>query len=783
MKETLIGVAHTMLDAKLSVFPAVLKDKFPTGLPWAKYQKQRMHPSEVDGYFAAADAICIICGEGSENVESLDFDDRGSCFSEWAASLDDALFMLLVIEKSPAGGYHVYYRCQTIAGNLKLAKKVVWCDGPDEVELDGKKYKPRRHGSQWYVDPVLIETRGQGGLILCAPSPGYTLIHGKLTEIPTITVDQREQLLAAARAFDQSSQVKEQPVEAKPAPVYVPPTADAEFPPWTDYNERGDVRGVLQRAGWTQVRGPVPGDDNERWRRPGKEDGHSATLGGEGRIFFCWTGNGEPFQETKGYSPFQVYVLLEHNGNVGAAVNELKRQGFGRPGSPVDLSYITRQGVDCDEPDEVAGDIHATDVVQQTLPPDLLSPDGFLADVMSYTLETSLYPQPEIALAGAISLLSVLTGRKVCDAKNTRTNVYVLTVNPARSGKERSREVNKEILYECNGQDMIGNERIGSHAGIITAVSAAPAILFQIDELGRLLATCRDPRSSHLYNIASVLLTLYSSATSVWKADAYADKKKEKVIVQPHCVVCGTTTAETLWPNLSRDNVADGLIGRLLIFEGRGYVDFNEAFRKQRVPNRIVQAGQWWTQYTPGGPNANLGQFFPEPAVIPHTPGAEKAYLDHVREVNNRRKSENAFRAAVWSGTAEKTAKLALIHACSREYGLPKAITERDLDWGKRLANYLTRRMLTSCSESLSENDTHAKYQKVLKTVGNGRITKSALGRKLQWLKARERDEMIKDLIETGQLDLEIETTAGRSRVVYYRPTTPRKQVQSEGVC
>ena len=54
-------------------------------------------------------------------------------------------------------------------------------------------------------------------------------------------------------------------------------SATDEIKPWDDYNARGDFREVLQSHGWVKVRDATAGDDNERWRRPGKKTDHSAT--------------------------------------------------------------------------------------------------------------------------------------------------------------------------------------------------------------------------------------------------------------------------------------------------------------------------------------------------------------------------------------------------------------------------------------------------------------------------------------------------------------------------
>ena len=62
-----------------------------------------------------------------------------------------------------------------VCGNIKLA----------QGEREGKL-------------TTLIETRGNGGLILCAPGDGYELIQGDYTQLSVLTLGEREILLNAA---------------------------------------------------------------------------------------------------------------------------------------------------------------------------------------------------------------------------------------------------------------------------------------------------------------------------------------------------------------------------------------------------------------------------------------------------------------------------------------------------------------------------------------------------------------------------------------------------------
>ena len=84
----------------------------------------------------------------------------------------------LEIETSPSGGWHVVYRsAEPECGSVKLASRREDVDGSGEVVRFGKHYKPRKdRNCRWHTVLTMIETRGEGGLFLCAPSPGYQLM-------------------------------------------------------------------------------------------------------------------------------------------------------------------------------------------------------------------------------------------------------------------------------------------------------------------------------------------------------------------------------------------------------------------------------------------------------------------------------------------------------------------------------------------------------------------------------------------------------------------------------
>lgn len=325
--------------------------KRPT-VPWREFRERLPTADEIASWSGRDGGVCVICGAVSGGVEMIDFDLGGALFDAWCEIVGagcPGLVDRLVVESTPSGGRHVVYRCDDIAGNTKLAIRVFEADGPGQIVVAGKEYEARQGtDGRWSVEVAAIETRGEGGLFVCAPTPGYTLLRGDLADPPRVTPAERAVMLDAARSLG----------DARPTPVAAPPSDPTDEPafrppaeperatkpvnaaggrPGDAFNAAGDPRPYLERAGWRRIRQ----GDNEHWCRPGKADGTSATL--KGGVFYVFSSNAAPFEPGRAYSPFAVYATLDHRGDYAAAARSLAAAGWGEPkpkATGVDLSGL-----------------------------------------------------------------------------------------------------------------------------------------------------------------------------------------------------------------------------------------------------------------------------------------------------------------------------------------------------------------------------------------------------------------------------------------------------------
>jgi len=318
---------------KLSIVP-LRKDKVPNTSGWKKYQSTFINVEENAHLF---EAVGLVCGEVSGNVEVIDVDQKNEIWKEGEKHLVDklidkielfspGLYSKLTVAETVNGGYHFIYKCEKIGGNVKLASR-------QATEKEKKKGETK---------VVLLETRGSGGYIVSVPTEGYNIKQGELSNIPTITPQERDIIFSCCRMLDE---------EMPPVFMENPniPWASEGLTPWDDYNDRGNWQSVLQSAGWTiktqkGVRIPVCRPDRKT------PSGNFNTQYNLLRVFSSST----IFDTDKSYNPFSIYAMIVCGGDHKMAARELKEMGYGR--TPESKFKIPDEPADIDNSHEYLAD-------------------------------------------------------------------------------------------------------------------------------------------------------------------------------------------------------------------------------------------------------------------------------------------------------------------------------------------------------------------------------------------------------------------------------------------
>jgi len=319
--------ARAALAAGISIVPPMEDgSKRPLGA-WKPYQQALPSAAQVEAWYGPRPSLGLITGAVSGGLELFELD--ADFYAEFKATAHAVgLGPLLTkieagyLERTPGGGWHLLYRCCEIRGNTKLAQR----PGPP----DPKTGKP--------TIEVLIETRGDHGYVVVAPSNGkvhpsggrYELLSGGLEQLVEITGPEREQLWSLARTFDRMPiSAKQSPLGRKMVVRASRPPGKGEGPrPGDDYNDQKTWDDILILRGWTRLH---TSGETTYWRRPGKSDGISATTNHMGSgLLWVFTTSSE-FDAERSYDLFGAYVTLEHGGSFEAAAKCLGEQGYGSP--------------------------------------------------------------------------------------------------------------------------------------------------------------------------------------------------------------------------------------------------------------------------------------------------------------------------------------------------------------------------------------------------------------------------------------------------------------------
>lgn len=736
--------ALALVAAGIAVIP-IGANKVPA-IAWKSHIKDGTKAEDVAAWFSSPAGIGRLCGAVSGNLETIDFDvddevdpsygiDSTALITAWAEDVEEhcpGLRDRLCLIRTPRPGWHVTYRCETpVEGNQKLA------------------HAPKIGGG-W---KCVVETRGEGGYALCPGSPSWCHPKGghlyqhtsgpTLENVQTITAAERSVLLQVARSFCRKPHVER---DTTPSPSHR--SAPSNLLPGDDFEARATWGEILEPAGFALVERTQDGVCY--WRRPGSSSKWSASTNHNGSgLFFAFSPNCG-VESDRGYNKFAVYTFLNHAGDFAAATEALRAAGYGQELRKLDH-------IDINEALEVAQKKEAAKTGPEPFPVHLLAVPGIVSGMTEYANATAIIPQPILALAGSLTFMGALIGRKVCDPIGTRANLYAVGLCRSGGGKDHARKVNKDFAAKAGCLGMIGPEGAASGAGIIASVSEVPSLLFQFDEIGRLLKTVANPGAApHLYQIVTVLMKLFTSSSTTFQGDAYADAKKNSSIDCPNVNLYGTTVPGSMFESLTHENLTDGFVSRMLIFEGDNHAKPNRPVRFD-PPEATVDMIRQWFNYSKSEVDV-----WSDPLVVPYAPEAEALMWEYL--VDCLEVKPNEVQQAMWSRACEKARKLALIYACSESVDSP-FVGMQAAEWAIGLSSYLTRRTIELAKAHVVENENERNWNRVESIIRTaGAINATDLQRATRFLKPHERKAILSQMLDSGLIEEGSEESGGRPR-------------------
>ncbi|WP_153472388.1 bifunctional DNA primase/polymerase [Komagataeibacter medellinensis] len=411
------------------------------------------------------------------------------------------------------------------------------------------------------------------------------------------------------------------------------------------------------------------------------------------------------------------------------------------------------------------------------IPNSIMDVDGFLADFVNYTTRTARRPQPFAALSAAISLVSALAGRKYRSPSDLWTNLYTVSVIDSSGGKDHARKVIKRLLTAAGLMSYLGGEDIASGTALHTSLRIHPCKLFVLDECGDFLKGILGPKASaHKQQIARRLKELYTASGDVVLGTEYADQSEKngrprEDVYNPIATICGTSTPAQFWDAVAGASLADGLMGRFLVFIPQENYPPLQDGEILSIPDDLINGAKAIVAGSQKHQPHNLRNLMnaseaADPYTVPFAAqaGPEKSRIER-RQETLLKQNEGTYITSLAGRIVENAVKLAMIRAISRCPHDP-IITQQDMAWGGELSLHCFDALRSGAERYAADNEGQARMKMVKEAIRTlGAATKTTIYRHIGGkMSIKERDEAISALVEGHWITVEEKKPMGAGR-------------------
>lgn len=484
----------------------------------------------------------------------------------------------------------------------------------------------------------------------------------------------------------------------------------------------------------------IPADDYHLWIKIGmalRSWGHSAG-------FIFWN---EWSQKSSKYNPSEIGKKWNSFGETNITIASLfyEAQQYG-------YKWVSKKNVEIIE--------SKNEIVKQenfSIPKNIIeNAPGLVGRIASWINNTSIYKHPILSLGASLAAVGALKAHRVRTETNLRTNLLILGLAPASSGKGRAMEQVENLLVASGLEKLLGGKPVSDSAVIKMLKNGKGRRLIQWDEIGIALQEMTNARAAgHKAAILGIMMELFSSAGKTYRGKEYADhdnKMKRMDLIQPCLCVYGATTPGRLYDSLSSSHTVDGFAPRWLVMETDVPFPTRREIGINDVPTDLIRDVQLIEKMTTNDtPQGNIDEVFTvRPKVIFCETRAKKLLIEiqDFFDLERRKNSEeHEGIEAIWGRGVEHILKISLTIEEGPE------ISYESVLWSFDLVKHCIKNLVTAVIDRISDNEHQRSLNRILTIVrkrGPAGISRSSLYNQTRWLKTYERNDIIETLVESN---------------------------------
>jgi len=414
-------------------------------------------------------------------------------------------------------------------------------------------------------------------------------------------------------------------------------------------------------------------------------------------------------------------------------------------------------GFDNFEPEAQEWKANLSDEIDYIIPFDCVA-----KKIQAWILETSLYPQPAIAFAASMSVISCAVGRTMA-LENIKGNMMSISLAESGEGKDWPFKAAEKILAAVDMGDRV-YKKMASGAALTDALNESPAMLLHIDEMGNYLSSINGVGANNFSKeIIGIITECYTSGS-----DSYTGKKKKDhipdVVYEPNICVIGLSTEGQVFEGLRSSDVADGSLARyMLVFGKNGLMPKRLPRGMDRdVPQDIIDDLQALIRKC----NDGLYLYSKQLEITDEYHEAKYNLVCEMKSKGNALGGDKAMFKPVYNRIAVRAIQMAmLIDQC-------KDLTV--LEWCRHIdlsgAEIFIKKFLHLGSDN--DNEKYAKHlQAKIKESGKKGISSKNLIQKTRNIQVHVRKMMLEEMLVTGMIhtkEMKINNSQRVSKIYFW---------------
>ena len=223
--------------------------------------------------------------------------------------------------------------------------------------------------------------------------------------------------------------------------------------------------------------------------------------------------------------------------------------------------------------EDLPTDEDVDDIDDEIEPQSWQRPAGLLGDITEYIYQSSIYPNVEVSIAGAIVLMAGICGRSFNTHTASGLDQYVVLLAGTGQGKEGAASGISRLFKAVRKQipaigDFAGPSNIASAQALLKYFQYSNCFWSHKGEFGFWLQKLNDKyANANDLTLKGMLLDLYhkSGHNDMLMGSIYADRNNNAPSVDsPSLTLYGDTTPNEFYKAVDERSIRDGLISRLL---------------------------------------------------------------------------------------------------------------------------------------------------------------------------------------------------------------------------